>query len=222
MSRLHIRWTTNRRLAAAALGLGIAALAGNPHRGHAVRIDTRELAVIVSTEADHVAPVEVADWIVRGATDYRLIDLRDAAAYAAYHIPTAENAPLAALADHPLARNERIVLYSDGGIHAAQAWMLLRARGFTGVTTLRGGLDAWKDEVLFPVAPAAPAPQQAAAFERAAHVARFFGGTPRVAAAGGDGAGATAPLPDMAPPRVTPPPAGGIAPAPRKKKKEGC
>ena len=89
-----IRRTTNRVLAAIALGLGVIALAGNPLPSHTVRIDTQELATIVSSEVDHVEPAELADWILRGATDYRLVDLRLPEAYAAYHIPTAENVPL--------------------------------------------------------------------------------------------------------------------------------
>jgi rhodanese-related sulfurtransferase len=43
------------------------------------------------------------------------------------HIPTAELVELRDLHDYPLYHNEKIVLYSDGGIHSAQAWFLLRA-----------------------------------------------------------------------------------------------
>lgn len=220
----RIRWTPNRRLAALALGLGVVALFGDPHRGHAVRVDTRELAAIVANELDHVTPRELAERIVRGATDYRLVDLRDPADYAAYHIPTAESVPLAALPDHPLARNETIVLYSDGGIHAAQAWFLLRAEGYRGAVILLGGLDAWKDEVLFPIAPEAPSPREAAAFEGRAHLSRYFGGAPRAPGSAAAAAGATTvPMPELAAPRVVAPPPGAGAPAaPKRKKKEGC
>jgi hypothetical protein len=57
--------------------------------------------------------------------------------------------------------------------------MVLKGRGFTRVYTLLEGLDAWKDEVLFPVMPQAPTPEQQAQFERAAQVATYFGGQPR-------------------------------------------
>ena len=60
-----------------------------------------------------------------GRSDYRLIDLRGERDYSAYHIPTAENVTLTALPESALLANEKIVLYSDGGIHASQAWMLL-------------------------------------------------------------------------------------------------
>jgi len=127
-----------------ALGLGTLAVAGRPERGHVVKLDARELAEIVGREADHVTPVELSAWIGEGRADYRLIDLRSPEAYAAAHIPGAENVPLAALPEYGLLRNEKIVLYSDGGIHAAQAWMFLQALGYAHAYTLLGGLDAWR------------------------------------------------------------------------------
>jgi len=224
MTRVH--WTLKRALAAAALLLGVVAIAGNPYRGSTVRIDTQELATLVSSEVDHVTPRELADWIIQGRTDYRLIDLRAAQDFEGYHIPTAENVPVALLPQYGLGRDERIVLYSEGGIHSAQAWFLLKAQRYPGAYILLGGLEAWKDEVLYPVAPAAANPQQNAAFERAVQVARFFGGGPRAASAAADSGGLVvlpvtpaAPGVGIAPPRA--PAAGGPA-GPRKKKKEGC
>ena len=149
----------NQALALVALALGVLALFGNPHRGHRVTLDTQELARMVGTEVDHVTPQQLAGWIIEGATDYRLIDLRSPAEFARYHIPTAENVPVAQLPGYGLARNERIVLYSQGGIHAAQGWMLLRALGYQGVYTLFGGLDGWTDEVLYPAPPPGDAAQ---------------------------------------------------------------
>jgi rhodanese-related sulfurtransferase len=222
------RWTLRRALAAAALLLGVVAIAGNPHRGSTVRIDTQELATIVDSKVDHVTVQELADWIVQGRTDYRLIDLRSEAEYAAYHIPTAENVPVARLPQCGLERNEQIVLYSEGGIHSAQAWFLLRAQKYPGAYILFGGLEAWKDEVLYPVAPAAATPQQTAAFERAAQVARFFGGGPRAASAMADpGALIASPATPATPgagisPTRAPAGVAPARPAATKKRKEGC
>lgn len=221
MSR-QMQWTTNRALAAAALALGALAMAGQPMRGHVVTIDTQELAAIVGANVDRVRPVELADRIVQGASDYRLIDLRDAAAFTQYHIPTSENIPLTALPDAALTRNEKIILYADDNVRGAQAWMLLRAQGFTGVRTLQGGLAAWKDEVVFPVAPATPNAESDAQFARALQVAQFFGGRGR-AASGNDAAPAMLIAAPAAPTATTAGPAATKgAPAPAKKKKEGC
>ena len=75
---------------------------------------------------------------------------------------------------------------AEGRAPAAKAWILLRGRGFQGVYTLQGGLDGWKDQVLFPVMPESPGPEEQARFEKAAHIAKFFGGQPRAAASGGE------------------------------------
>lgn len=211
------RLTLNQGLAMFALALGALALASQPHRGPFVKLDARELALVVEREVDHVTPAELGAWIVEGRADYRLIDLRTSEEYAAYHIPTAENVPLSGLADYPLLRTEKIVLYSEGGIHSAQGWMLLRAQGYEAVYFVLGGFDAWQDEVLFPTLAADADPQQRARFERAAAMAAFFGGRPR---AGGNEAQSTAPV-DL-PKLVAPPPLPGPATPVKKKKKEGC
>ena len=210
--------TLNQKLAAVALGLGALALFAQPHRGPFVKLDARELALVVEQEVDHVKPADLAAWIVEGQSDYRLIDLRTADEFAAYHIPTAENAQLTALTEYPLLRNEKIVLYSEGGIHSSQAWLLLRAQGYEGVYTVLGGLDGWKDEVLFPVLPADAGPRDRAQFERAAALAQFFGGQPRTDGAAAAEA-ATTELPKLAAPAAT---GSAVPAAPRKKKKEGC
>jgi len=211
------RLTLNQRLGALALALGAIALFSQPHRGPFVKLDARELALVVEEQVDHVTAPELAAWIVEGRADYRLLDLRTEQEYAAYHVPTAENVPLTGLADYPLLRNEKIVLYSEGGIHSAQAWMLLRAQGYDAVYMVLGGLEAWKDEVLYPSLPADADPQQRARFERAAALAQFFGGQPRSGAV--DAPAAAVELPTLTAP---PPSAGPATPIGKKKKKEGC
>ena len=211
------RLTLNQKLGVLALALGAIALFSQPHRGPFVKLDARELALVVEEQVDHVTAPELAAWIVEGRADYRLLDLRTEQEYAAYHIPTAENVPLTGLADYPLLRNEKIVLYSEGGIHSAQAWMLLRAQGYDAVYMVLGGLEAWQDEVLFPSLPAGADAKQRARFERAAALAQFFGGQPRSGEAGAPAAAAELP-------KLTAPPssAGPATPAGKKKKKEGC
>lgn len=142
------QWSLQSKLALAAFILGAVAVFGDPSGGGAVTIHPRELAAIVEGEVDHVTAGDLSAWILQGRSDYRLIDLRSPEAYAADHIPTAENVPLASLPDWGLERNEKIVLYSDGGIHSAQAWFLLKAQGYGGAYILLGGLDEWKERTL--------------------------------------------------------------------------
>ena len=222
---IGFRWTRHRGLAAAALALGMIAIAGNPVRGHTVRIDTQELATIVAGKVDHVTATELADAIIRGASDVRLVDIRTPEEFAAYHIPTAENVPITALPDYGLGRNERIVLYSEGGIHSAQAWMLLRAQSYRGVYILFGGLEAWNDEVLHPAAPVDSTPETLAQFARASEVARHFGGAPRAASTIGQSPPAPAMSPAPASPQVgtrLAPASPAAKPAAAKAHREGC
>jgi rhodanese-related sulfurtransferase len=216
MVKRFLSWSIERRLAIVALVLGsIALLGGTPNHTSRVTVNLRNLAIDVEKEVDHVTVNELADWIIRGKMDYRLVDLRSDKEYEAYHIPNAEHVGVGELLDHDLRKNEKIILYSEGGIHSAQAWFLLKAQGYPGVYLLRGGLDEWKDNVLFPRIPEHATNGELAAFEKAKYVSRYFGGEPQsggvvqeakrtIAAPKLDGSGGA-------------PKSGG-----KKKKKEGC
>lgn len=211
------RLSLNQRLAFAALVLGAVALFARTEGGNVVAMDLKELATIIDKEGDHVTASELAGWLVAGRSDYRLIDLRGEREYGEYHIPSAENVTLAALPDAPLLANETIVVYSEGGLHGIQAWMLMRAKGFRRVYSLKGGLEQWKDEVLFPALAEDATPQERARFERSAAMAKFFGGTPRT----GKAPAGLAELPAM--PRLELPAAQpGAGAVTKRKKKEGC
>ena len=218
--RFLSKLSLNQKLGALALALGALAVFADLAPGHTVRVNARELLTEVARAEDHVTPAELAAWIIERRTDYRLVDIRSEQAFAEYHIPTAENVPIATVLDGALGRTDKIVLYGDGGIHAAQAWMALKGMGYRRVYTLLEGLDAWKDEVLFPVAPASPSPEEEARFERAVQVARFFGGQPRAAVAPG-AAPMALPAPPAAPAVALPSLPAGAGSGP-KKKREGC
>lgn len=197
--------------------LGVAAIfVGNPSPGSKSVVSAKELGVLVQREVDHVDAAELADWIIKGKSDFRLLDTRSEKEFAEYHIPGAENGPIAALEGYSLLRNEKIILYSDGGIHAAQAWFFLKAKQYRGVYILRGGLEEWKDRILFPAIPKAGSPEEMASNEKMKDVSKFFGGTPQTGIAGEQATPKIVmPKPDQAAPGATP--SGG-----QKKKKEGC
>jgi rhodanese-related sulfurtransferase len=161
-----------RTLAGIALALGaLAAIAGRPvSTGQAV--DVAGLAGEIDREADHVTAIELGEWIRDRKEGLRVIDVRTDSEFEAYHVPTAERVPLAAIATLRPQAGQTLVLYSDGGAHAAQAWVLLRAAGHARVYFLRGGLLEWMDDVMNPVLGADAA--------RARAVSSYFGGVPRV------------------------------------------
>jgi rhodanese-related sulfurtransferase len=219
MSRLP-SLTLNQKLALAAFVLGAISLFAQPQPGHAVSIAPRDLAVMVQKGGDRVAARDLADWILTGRADFRLVDLRAAELYAAYHIPGAEHVPIASLPDRPFGPTEKVVLYSEDGTEAAQGWFLLRARGARNVYILQGGLASWKGEVLFPALAPDPGPFEQQRNEKLTQIAAHFGGRAMLAGrVSGAAAAPEPPLPVVEAPAV---PAGAAAPAPARKKKEGC
>lgn len=218
MKQKLARLGLNGRLALIAFALGLIALfAGNPYQGSQVTLDAKELGIMVDREVDHVTVNELADWIIKGKSDYRLIDLRPENDFSAYHVPTAENVTVAGLTEYPIQRNEKIVLYSEEDLHSAQAWMLLKALKYRGVYILHGGLEEWRDRILFPNIPENPTPDQASLLETMKEVSRYFGGTPQARGQGKD-----SPAPTLTLPKLEIPSSGSPAVPGKKKKKEGC
>jgi rhodanese-related sulfurtransferase len=206
-----------RILMAAMLAFGLVALfVGNPYRGSKMLIDTQELAMIVGQKVDHVDATDLADRIIQGNIDFTLIDLRDARDYDTYHIPTAINMQMAAIDFDLLPRNETIILYSGGGIHSAQAWFLFKARGYPSVYMILDGLNAWTDDVLYPVRSEGLQGEALVEFEKRAEVAKFFGGKPRNAGSASESVEPTV-LPE-APAPVTVP----VQSNTKRKRREGC
>jgi rhodanese-related sulfurtransferase len=107
------------------------------------------LASMIEERHDHISADQLGQLIIDKSPEYMLIDIRQVDEYKNFHIPTAYNFPLESLfRDSVLARldpDKLLVLYSNGGTHAAQAWVLLRQLGFQNSTVLLGGLNYWVD-----------------------------------------------------------------------------
>lgn len=172
------RWVA-RGLACAALTLGLLApLAGSPYRANHAAIDVDALARTVAREEDHVTALELAQWIKDRRPGLRVLDVRSPEEYDRYHLPTAHRLALDSLATTPFHADDTLVLYSEGGAHAAQAWVLLRALGYRNVYFLRGGLYEWLEQVMNPTLADTTAAARDA-FSRTASLSRYFGGVPR-------------------------------------------
>jgi molybdopterin/thiamine biosynthesis adenylyltransferase/rhodanese-related sulfurtransferase/molybdopterin converting factor small subunit len=78
-----------------------------------------------------------------------LVDVRQPGEWEIAHLPRARLIPLAQLPEHvsELARASDIVVYCKSGNRSLAAIAELRDLGFTKVRHLRGGIDAWADEV---------------------------------------------------------------------------
>jgi rhodanese-related sulfurtransferase len=168
-----------RVLGMSAIALGaLAVVAGSPGRSSSAASVAR-IAGEVSNESDHVTAVELARWIRDRKAALRIIDIRDSVSFEESHIPGAIRQSLGEVAVAPVTTGETIVLYSGGGAHAAQGWVLLRSRGVNDVFFLRGGYDEWMDEVMNPQFPRNAPPEERAAMDSVAALSRYFGGVPR-------------------------------------------
>ena len=171
-----------RLLAAIAVVLAVgAALSGTTRRNVTGQIDISALASDIEHENDHVTAMELAEWIKDRKPGLRVIDVRSDSEYQDFHIASAERIPLSGLSALKPVANETLVLYSEGGAHAAQGWILLRAAGHRNVFFLRGGILDWMDEIMSPSIPekAATAAADSVNAHRAA-LSRYFGGVPHV------------------------------------------
>ena len=180
MSAPADRRRVHRLLAGAAAVLAIGALAAGDPTAAGARVDVDALARAVEAEQDHVDAIELAAWIRDRKPGLRVVDVRGAEDFAAFHLPTAEHVTLTGLTRAGFRADETVVLYSEGGTHAAQGWFFLRARGIERVYFLRGGLYEWMTEVVNPTLPADASPARRAEFARTAELSRYFGGVPRI------------------------------------------
>jgi rhodanese-related sulfurtransferase len=170
--------TSNRAFAIVALILAIGAfIVRSPER--VASADPSSLAALIEAKKDHIEPGELARSIRDSTNRFQLIDLRDSTAFARYHIPGARIMTLAQLVNDGVHRNENIVIYSQGGTHASQAWVLLKAKNYPNVRTLLGGLNAWNEEILFPKLRSDPDDLGKKNFEEKNALSLFFGGQPQ-------------------------------------------
>lgn len=135
----------------------------------------------IESGADHIDARELAAELMAGHADVVLVDVRPAAEYAAYHLPSAINLSVPELCGDAgsalFARQPRlVVLYSNGPAHPGQAWVELRRRGHSNVRVLDGGLEAFYGEILTPpsLRPLATATTATAAAGRFALQRAFF------------------------------------------------
>lgn len=159
------------------LALGYAAVEGRPSTSPATLAG---LAAAIEREEDHVDAIELATWIREGKAGLHVIDVREGLDTSTYMIPGARAVSLGALRSLEVPREDVVVLYSDGGAHAAQGWVLLQLAGYRRSRVLKDGMAAWEDDVLSPVM--GPVNDDAAREQQARvrALSLWFGGRPRL------------------------------------------
>jgi len=214
MLEQFVKLPIRKRVGIFAILLGFLAIfAGNPYDRSTTRINVKKLSSINVTDENSINVVDLADWIIKGKLDYRLIDLRGSEKYAEYNIPGSENIPVGELFDSGLMRNENIILYSDGEALATQAWFILKADDYKTVSIIKGGIKNWESEILFPELPSNATKDQLADFKKIKEVSKFFGGQPQTGSETKEKV--IRKIPEISPPKV-------IITKKKKKSREGC
>lgn len=74
-----------------------------------------------------------------------LIDVREPDELEICRIPKAEPIPMRQILDHTatLPKNKHLLIYCHHGARSMRVTQFLRANGFTAVTNVAGGIDAW-------------------------------------------------------------------------------
>ena len=138
-------------LGTAALLLGVAAaVSGKPLRHGQIDADLAYPDSIQGRQIAYLEPARLAESLMERRRDMTIWDLRTATDFAGYHIPSAQHVNLSDLTSTKIPSDKTIILYADDGQLAVEAWADITEQGFENVFVLRGGLDRWFDEILFP------------------------------------------------------------------------
>ncbi len=179
MLKIYSELPPRKRIGIITILLGvIAVFIGNPSDNTSVSVNLKEVSMIADKNVNSISVNELADWIIQGKMDYRLIDLRSQDEYDEYNIPTSESVSMSSLTKAEIKRNEKIILYSEDDLIAAQAWFILNANGFKSVSIIDDGMEDWKENIVFPSCNCGenPTTEQKQLHAKKVEIAKFFGG----------------------------------------------
>jgi rhodanese-related sulfurtransferase len=112
-----------------------------------------DVAQAAARQDDRVSAEDLANWIIEGRGDFKLIDVRMPADFDKGKIGDAENIPIAQLVTSEAIQNlpadRKIIVYSNGSENAAKAAVMLRLSGLDAYL-LTGGYNAWHERILNP------------------------------------------------------------------------
>ena len=208
-----------KKLAIVAGILAILALViGNSGNKNKITVNAKELSLSTIKDQDKINTITLADWLIKEKLDFTLVDLRPEKEFTEYSIPGSININMENLLNSDLKRNQKILLYGNDDVTSAQAWFILKSSGYKGVYILNGGLNSWKNEILYHKRSAYLSPEDSVKFESIKQISLHFGGSPQKINGESTSNALVTPSPKVAPnlPKVA------IPSATTKKKKEGC
>lgn len=96
-----------------------------------------------------ISPAELKVRLDRG-DKFRLIDVREPDEWAIARLPKAELLPMSQFQQQGVEQldpEEDVVVYCHHGMRSGRVQDFLKAKGFTNVKNLTGGIDAWVTQV---------------------------------------------------------------------------
>ena len=106
---------------------------------------------LVAEAKAQIREIDIATAIRHSSAGSIVIDVREPAEFEAAHLPGAVNIPRGVIefktADHPALsqKDADILLYCKSGGRSVLAAFNLQRMGYTRITSLTGGFDAWED-----------------------------------------------------------------------------
>lgn len=140
----------------ALLGASMVVAAGMPGRSTLPvtgNFDSSALLAALNSGSDLISPQDLARAMIAGQKKIALVDLRHAEEFDIWKIRGSVNSSIDSL-NHMLERyrkHDLVILCSNDGISAGQAWVLARAAGYENVVILDGGVRSFAEQVLKPV-----------------------------------------------------------------------
>ncbi len=132
---------------------------------HIRYLDNHEILYKINTKERYLSVDDVAKIIMTKNPGYILVDVRKPEAYKQFTLPGSINIPLDSLFtdnNRKLLEQDvyKLVFFSNGTSLADRAWLLSTAAGYTGLYVMKGGLNAWFNDLLMPKRPSDIAPPQ--------------------------------------------------------------
>ncbi len=111
------------------------------------------IAQAAARHDDRESVEDLANWLIEGRGDFKLIDVRTSEDFENGSIGDAENIPIAQIVTQDvlsrLPTDRMVIVYSNGSENAAKATVLLRLSGID-AHLLTGGYNAWHERILNP------------------------------------------------------------------------
>ncbi|NDY94629.1 rhodanese-like domain-containing protein [Wenzhouxiangella limi] len=130
----------------ALLGATVALTTACGQSGDPMQYDVERVGSAIARGEAQISIPELSRRVVEDQGDFRLVDIRDAAAFEAFHIPGAVNVGAMEIVRpekaEEVAGGRQIVLYGETGIAASQASAVLQMAGINALA-LAGDFDDW-------------------------------------------------------------------------------